>query len=210
MTSLSWRGRAVLPATLLVLASGLVVSTPAAVSASTGEMHQCRSDEINNGKVMRKITLTNRSFKMTHATRKRVPARTEFSREVALTKRDVVEASIKATASVKADAGAFFAKASVEAGLEVAGRGEKTQESTVRDTFVIRPARRQRVYVFYSGVDTFGFKVHRRKCDRAGQHDSFGKLNSFNSIDETGAVLCPHTRYRKGSISRQVTLRAGC
>ena len=206
----SRRRRPLVPAALLVLASGLVVATPATVVATTGEMHTCTHDEINNGKTMRSINLKHQAFKMTHATRKRIPARTEFSRAVAMTKRDVVEASIKATATVKAEAGAFFAKASVEAGLEVAGRYEHTTETTVTDTFRINPARRQRVYVFYSGVDTFAFKAHLRKCNRQGQQDYYGRLSSFNEIDETGAVLCPHSRYRKGSISYQVTTKAGC
>lgn len=200
--------------TLVVLVSALLGplslgGTPAAV-ATTGEMHTCTTPEIQNGKVMRAITLKHDAFAMTHAERKRIPARTEFSRSVTMETTKVIEASIKATATVKADAGAFFAKASVEAGLEVAGRYETTKKTSVSETFTIKPSKKRRVYVFYSGVDTFAFRAHKRVCNMGGQKDYFGKLSSFNEIRETGAVRCPHTRYKKGSIPYQVTLGAGC
>lgn len=197
---------------LALVATGLATlsigSPPAA--ATTGEMHTCTTPEIRNGKVMRTITLKHQAFAMTHAERKRIPKGTTFQQAVTMSKQRVVEASIKATATVKADAGAFFAKASVEAGIEVAGRFAQTTSTSVTETFTIHPSKKRRLYVFYSGVDTFAFRVHKRVCNMGGQKDYQGKLSSFNEIRETGAVRCPHTRYKKGSIPYQVTLGAGC
>jgi hypothetical protein len=160
-------------------------------------------------KVFRRITLTHKAFAMTHAERRRIPAGVDFSRSVTMAKQTVITASIKATATVKADAGAFFAKASVEAGLEVAAGGSRTTSDSITETFTIPRASRPRLYVFYTGVDTFAFQVHKRICSM-GQHDYYGRLHSFNEIKESGAVLCPHSRYRVGSTPYQITTRAGC
>ncbi|WP_148613584.1 hypothetical protein [Nocardioides rubriscoriae] len=173
-------------------------------------MHTCTSDEINNGKTMRSIDLLHQPFKMTHATRRRIPADVVFSHAVSMTKQNVVEASIKATAKVKAEAGAFFAKAEVEAGIELAGRYQHTSTTSVTDTFTLPASSKERVFVFYDGVDLFQMRAHLRTCDRSGQNDYYGNLTTFNPIDESGAVQCPHTRYRKGTISYQVSLGAGC
>lgn len=200
----------VLVALVTPLAGPLAVGSVAPAGATTGEMHRCTTGEIRDGKVMRAITLKRKAFSMTHAERKRVPKGTTFSQSVTMSKQRVIEASIKATATVKADAGAFFAKASVEAGIEVAGRYQSTTSTSVTETFTIHPSKKRRVFVFYSGVDTFAFKVHKRVCNLGGQKDYYGKLGSFNEIRETGAVRCPHSRYKKGSIPYQVTLGAGC
>lgn len=196
---------------LLVLVPTALVSTSTNAQAWTGHMRLCRMSDWDDGgsKVFRRIGLKHKAFTMTHAERRRIPARVDFSRSVTMIKQTVVEASIKATATVKADAGAFFAKASVEAGLEVAARGAKTTTESITETFTIPRARKARVYVFYTGVDTFAFRVHKRICSM-GQHDYYGTLRSFNRIKESGAVLCPHSRYRKGSIPYQVTVKAGC
>lgn len=197
--------------TLLVITTAGVVSTTSPAQASTGKMRLCRMSDWDNGgsKVFRQITLKHSAFQMTHAERRRIPANVEFSNSVTMSKQTLVEASIKATATVKADAGAFFAKASVEAGLEVAGKGSTTKTTSVTDTFTVPRAKKQRVFVFYSGVDTFRFQAHKRICSM-GQHDYYGTLSSFNSIPESGAVQCPHSRYKKGSIPYQVALGAGC
>jgi hypothetical protein len=202
------------PAAVLLALSLSVTSLfalPTAAQADTGKMRLCRMSDWDNGgsKVFRRIALKHTAFTMTHAERRRIPKGVGFSRQVTMAKQSVVTASIKATATVKADAGAFFAKASVEAGLEVAGSGSKTTSSSVTETFTVPKAKRDRLFVFYTGVDTFRFRVHKRVCSQ-GQHDYYGRLTSFNEIKESGAVLCPHSRYRKGSISYQVALKAGC
>jgi hypothetical protein len=201
---------AALSASSLTAAQPSTAASATAVSRSTGEMHTCTSDEINRSKAMRSVDLRHQPFVMTHATRRRIPAHTGFSHSVAMTKQTVVEASIKATAKVKAEAGAFFAKAEAEAGVEVAGRYQHTTTTTVTDTFTVASSPKPRLFVFYDGVDTFQMRVHLRLCNRAGQQDYYGDLTTFNPIDETGAVQCPHGRYRKGSIPYQVTLGAGC
>jgi len=202
---------AVLLTLALTLSATLVAVTTAPSTAATGKMRLCRMSDWDNGgsKTFRQITLKHSAFQMTHAERRRIPANVGFSREVTMTKQTVVHASIEATAQVKADAGAFFAKASVEAGLKVAGGGSSTTGSSITETFTVSEAKRDRLFVFYTGVDTFRFKVHKRVCAH-GQHDYFGTLRSYNNIKESGAVLCPHTRYKKGSIKYQVTFKAGC
>lgn len=194
---------------LAIAGSVLVLTSPA--QAATGKMRLCRMSDWDDGKskTFRQIKLKHTAFEMTHAERRRIPRGVGFSRQVTMTKQTVVTASIEASATVKADAGAFFAKASVEAGLRVAAEKADTGTRSITETFTVPKAKRDRLFVFYTGVDTFRFRVHKRVCAH-GQHDYYGTLGSFNSIKESGAVLCPHTRYRKGSIRYQVTLKAGC
>lgn len=195
----------------LLLAAASVVALPPSADATTGKMRLCRQSDWDDGgsRTFRQITLKHKAFVMTHAERRRIPAGVGFSRQVTMTKQTVVSASIKATTTVKADAGAFFAKASAEAGLEVAGSGSKTTTSSVTETFTVPEADQDRLFVFYTGVDTFAFRLHRRVCSM-GQHDNYGRLTSFNPIRESGAVRCPHSRYKPGSIPFQVATKAGC
>ena len=205
------RGAGAAVASLVLAAGGALLAPIApAAQATTGEMHMCTHDEINNGKVMRAITLKHRNFEMTHAERKRIPKGVDFDHSVTMTKMTVLKATISATATVKADAGAFFAKASVEASATVGGEGSHTTTESVTDTFHVPRAKRQRVFVFYAGNDYFAMRAHKRMCNRQGQQDYYGTLKTFNKVVETGAVLCPHTRYQQGTIPYQVTLGAGC
>lgn len=196
---------------LALLVPTALVSTSTSAQAATGYMRLCRMSDWDDGgsRVFRRISLKKQAFAMTHAERRRIPGGVAFSRQVTMSKQTVVEASIKASSTVSADAGAFFAKASVEASIEVAARGSKTSSESITETFTVPQAPRARVFVFYTGVDTFAFRVHKRICSM-GQHDYYGTLRSFNKIKESGAVLCPHTRYRRGSIPYQVTMNAGC
>jgi hypothetical protein len=204
------RGVGARMAALVLVAGAALVAPTTPAQATTGEMHMCTHDEINNGKVMRSITLEHRNFEMTHAERKRIPRGVSFDHSVTMAKVTVLKASFSATATVKADAGAFFAKASVEASATVGGEGSRTTSQSVTDTFHVPKAKRQRVYVFYAGNDYFRMRAHKRMCNRQGQQDYYGRLKTFNKVVETGAVLCPHSRYRQGSINYQVTLGAGC
>jgi hypothetical protein len=74
----------------------------------------------------------------------------------------------------------------------------------------VAAANRSRLFVFYSGNDFFRMRTHKRTCYRDGQNDYYGKLGTFNKISEAGAVRCPHTRYKQGTIPYQITLGAGC
>lgn len=205
------RGTLAQLAALAMVSVGALVATPVApAQATTGQMHMCTHDEINNGKVMRSITLKHRAFEMTHAERRRIPKGVAFEHSVTMAKVTVLKASFSATATVKADAGAFFAKASVEASATVGGEGSRTKSTSVTDTFSVPKAKRQRVFVFYSGNDYFRMRAHKRMCNRQGQQDYYGKLGTFNKVPESGAVLCPHSRYKAGSINYQVTTKAGC
>lgn len=201
----------VLAVMLSLLVPTALISTSSSAQAWTGHMRLCRLSDWDDGggKVFRRIALRRSAFAMTHAERRRIPAGVAFSRSVTMAKQTVIEASIKASTTVSADAGAFFAKASVEASVEVAAKGSKTTSESITETFSVPRARRDRVFVFYTGVDTFRFRVHKRICSM-GQHDYYGRLKSFNPITESGAVLCPHSRYRKGSIPYQITINAGC
>ena len=159
---------------------------------------------------MRAITLKHQAFKMTHAERKRIPAGVAWSRSVTMSTTTVIAASLEGSSTVKADAGAFFAKASVEATVKVAANGSRTSADSTTETFTVPKSTVDRVFVFYTGNDVFTFRAHKRLCNRQGQDDYYGDPNSWNVIDESGAVRCPHTRYRVGSIPYQVTLNAGC
>jgi hypothetical protein len=173
-------------------------------------MHTCTTPEIVNGKVMRRITLEHKKFALTHARLRLVPGGVGFSRSVTMKQIDVLEASIKASASIKSEAGAWFAKASVEASVEVAGRYQHTKETDVTEKYTITKAKRDRTFAFFEGNEFFTFKAHRRTCSRAGQHDSFGTLKSFGLVDVSGAVRCPHARYKAGSLRYQIALHSGC
>jgi len=210
MTRVSRGITARLAALTMVSVGCLFVAPAPGAQATTGEMHLCTHDEINNGKIMRTVSLQHREFDVTHADRKRIPRGVNFRHSVTMTKVTVLHASISGTATVKADAGAFFAKASAEASVTVAGGGSHTSTESVTDEFDVPKAKRERVFAFYTGNDYFRMRVHKRQCGRDGQHDSYGTLKTFNKVVESGAVLCPHTRYRQGSIDYQVTMAAGC
>jgi len=199
-----------LAALVLVAAGGLFLQPAPAAQATTGEMHMCTHPEISNGKVMRAVTLKHREFEMTHAERKRIPRGVAFRHSVTMGKVTVLKATFSATATVKADAGAFFAKASAEASATVGGEGSRTTSESVTDEFDVPKANHQRLFVFYSGNDYFRMRTHKRLCNRQGQQDYYGTLKTFNKVPESGAVLCPHSRYKQGSINYQVTTRAGC
>ncbi|WP_193611189.1 hypothetical protein [Nocardioides lijunqiniae] len=209
MKTLSGLAAAMLTLALAVV--GNVVATTAPAQAATGAMRPCRISDWDGGKskTFRQITLKKSRFGMTHAVRRRIPAGVGFTRKVELTKIDVLSASLEASATVKADAGAFFAKASVEAGVKVGAAGSKTTSKSVTETFDVASAKRDRLFVFYAGYQTFGFRAHKRICNH-GQHDSYGQLRSFDVIDESGAVLCPASRYKKGSVKYQIARKGGC
>ena len=118
----------------------------------------------------------------------RIPAGVAFRREVTMQKMTVLKAMFEASATVSADAGAFFAKASAEASVKVGGEGSRTTTETVTETFSVPKAKVDRVFVFYTGNDYFRMRTHRRTCNRGGQDDYFGRLRSFNVIKENGAV----------------------
>ena len=95
-------------------------------------------------------------------------------------------------------------------GLEVAGRDEETTSTSVTETFTIHPSKKRRLFVFYSGVDTFALPgATSGSATSAARRTTTASSSSFNEIRETGAVRCPHTRYKEGSIPYQVTLSAG-
>ena len=208
-------------AALTVVATGLITgltttavpavavpTTPAA--AATAAMPHCTSSEIDQGAVKRAVQLRDRNFSVTHSVRKRVARGTEFSRTITLSSTDRVTASISGTTTVKADAGAFFAKASAEASVTLAGDKEKTTTSTLEERFTIPAKPRDRLFVFYDGVAVYKFRVHKRVCNRGGEQDYFGRLRSWEKTYESGNVLCPHTRYRTNSPKYQIALAGGC
>jgi hypothetical protein len=198
----------------LIVSSLVVALSPACVPvsahASTGQMHTCTSDEISNGKVMRQITLANKQFGLTHAHLRRIPRGVKFKRTVTMETTNVLSASIKASTTIKAEENAWFEKASVEASVEVGGAGSHTTKTTVSEQFTVPKARHDRMFAFFDGNEYYSFRMHRRKCSRAGQQDSYGKLKSFSKVDESGAVLCPHSRYKSGSQKYQIALHSGC
>lgn len=211
-------GLAVVLATLTAVtlpSAGVLPSAEAAPAASraagtSARMPHCNHDQIENGAVMREVQLRDRDFRVTHSVRKRVARGTEFSRTVTMGGTDQVTASISGTTTVKADAGAFFAKASAEASVTLAGNKQKTTNESLEERFTIPPKPRDRLFVFYEGVAVYAFKAHKRVCNRGGERDYFGKLRSWEKTYESGNVLCPHSRYRTGSPKYQIALSGGC
>lgn len=204
------RSHAIALSSLLLALSPLALPAAPAAQAATGAMHHCTTDEINNGKVMRQIRLKHKRFGLTHARIKLIPAGVSFSQKVTLKKIDMLEASLKASASIKSEAGAWFAKASVEASVEVAGRYQHTSETSITETYTIPKASHDRSFAFFDGHESFTFGAHRRTCSRAGERDSYGTLKSFGLVDVSGAVRCPHSRYRSGTLKYTIALHSGC
>jgi hypothetical protein len=170
----------------------------------------CTHDDMDNGKVRRSAKIVDRDFVVTHSARKRIARGTEFSRTVTMGVTDRVSASISGTTSVKADAGAFFAKASAEASVTLAGNKEKTTSESVEERFTIPPKNKDRLFVFYEGVATYRFKVAKQVCHRGGESIYRGKLKSWGKTYENGNVLCPHSRYRTNSPKYQIAVAGGC
>ena len=208
--------RALVPAGLAALALPVALLVPAAdaapgrAGAAAARMPHCTSQQIDQGAVMREVQLRDRDFRVTHSVRKRVARGTEFSRTLTMGSTDQVTASISGTTTVKADAGAFFAKASAEASVTLAGNKQKTTTESLEERFTIPAKPKDRLFVFYEGVATYAFKAHKRVCNRGGEQDYFGRLKSFEKTYESGNVLCPHGRYRKGSPKYQIALAGGC
>jgi len=209
-TLLGTRRLCALTLSALVVALAPVVAAPGAATASTGEMHQCTTPEIRNGKTMRRITLRHQEFRLTHAELRRIPRGVRFSRKVTMTKVTVLSASIRAAATIKAEENAWFEKASVEASVSVAGSGRHTSKTSVTEKFMIPESRHDREFAFFEGRKDFAFQLHKRTCHLDGQKDFFGKLQSFSNVPESGAVLCPRSRYKQGSEKFQIALQSGC
>lgn len=197
--------------TSLLVPGAVAPAGSAPASADTqARMRHCTTREIANGKVMREVQLRDRNFTVTHSVRKRIARGTEFSRTVTMGSTDQVTASISGTTSVKADAGAFFAKASAEASVTLAGNKQKTTTESLEERFTIPPKAKDRLFVFYEGVAVYAFRAHKRVCSRAGERDFYGKLKSWEKTYESGNVLCPRSRYAKNSPKWQIALAGGC
>ena len=59
-------------------------------------------------------------------------------------------------------------------------------------------------------MQTYRFQAHKRVCNRGGEKDYSGSLSSWDTSYEDGNVLCPHARYRSGSLKYQIALSGGC
>lgn len=192
---------------LLMVHSGTAQAAPAPTARA---MRHCTTPEINNGKVMREVQLRDRDFKVTHSVRRRIARGTEFSRTVTMGSTNQVTASISGTTTVKADAGAFFAKASAEASVTLAGNRQKTTTDSLEEKFTIHATKRDRLFVFYEGVATYRFRAHKRVCNRGGEKDYYGRLSSWDKTYESGNVLCPHSRYSAGTTRYKIAVAGGC
>lgn len=157
---------------------------------------------------MRRIVLTYQQFGLTHAHLRRIPRGVTFKRTVTLETTNVLSASISASTTVKAEENAWFEKASVEATVRVGGAGSHTKKSSVSEQFTIAATKHDREFAFFDGNQSFAFKLHRRQCSRSGQKDSYGRLKSFSASTRAGAVLCPHSRYKRGSQKYQIALHS--
>jgi hypothetical protein len=213
MTDLTSRRPARAGIALATVAALFSLPAPAHADRTVPEsraMPHCSSNSIDDGKVMRDVQILDRGFQVTHSVRKRIARGTEFSRTITLGSTNQVTASISGTTTIKADAGAFFAKASAEASVTLAGNKQKTTTESLEERFTIPPKNKDRLFVFYDGVATYRFRAHKRVCNRGGEQDSFGKLSSWDKTYENGNVLCPHTLYRTNSPKFQIAVAGGC
>jgi hypothetical protein len=80
----------------------------------------------------------------------------------------------------------------------------------VTEKFTVPASRHDREFAFFEGNEDFAFRLHKRTCHLDGQKDYRGRLHSFSRVDESGAVLCPHSRYKSGSEKYQIALHSGC
>jgi len=96
-------------------------------------------------------------------------------------------------------------------GVGVGGRQRPhTSKTSVTEKFTIPESRHDREFAFFEGRKDFAFQLHKRTCHLNGQKDFFGKLKSFSNVPESGAVLCPRSRYKQGSEKFQIALQSGC
>lgn len=206
----SGRRRAAALLLALVTSTTTLVGVSSAPTATAAPLPPCRAQDMPNGKVYRAVQLRDRTFEVTHAARKRVAAGTTYSNSTTMTKVKQLTASLKIAQKTSAEADIFVGKASAELGFELATVGSATSTKSVTETFAIGESARDRLFVFYSGRADFAFRTARRVCQQGQVTDTYGSLRSHSKVDESGFVLCPHTRYRAGTVKRQVALAGGC
>jgi hypothetical protein len=211
-TSTPLRNRAAAAAVTLATTAVLLPGVAAHATTAPAErtMPSCSQADMDRGTVRREARLFNRDFKVTHSARKRISRGTEFSQTVTMSSTNQVSASISGTTTVKADAGAFFAKASAEASVTLAGNKQKTTTDSLEERFTIPATDRDRLFVFYEGVATYRFRLVKQVCSRTGETLHRGKLTSWDKTYENGNVLCPHTRYPADSPRWQIAVAGGC
>jgi hypothetical protein len=118
-----------------------------------------------------------------------------------------VSAGVKTTA----EANTFFAKASAEVSVNVAGDNEHTTSQSVTDHYTIPAKPYARNFVFYDGVKYFNLTWHRRHCGLPyGSITKTGDLRTYNRAEFGGNVLCPHSRYKRGSEPYVASIAGGC
>lgn len=208
---------ALLSIAVLVSSFGLTSTLPAAGAASTTENSATRSaarpclmSEMEKGKVLRFVSTSNRKFLLTHAVLRRVARGTTFSRAVTLSNVRTLKSSISGTATVKAEGGIWAAKVSAEVSATVAKDKSSTTSSSITESYTIPATSKDRVFVFYSGRTTYRMSLLRRYCHHGGQTDTRGTFNTYRTVDDSGNVLCPRSRYGKNTIRYQIALQGGC
>ncbi len=194
------------PLTVAATASEAVQVVEAATAS-----RQCTVQDSQNGVTHRWVTLDHKKNVITHAVKRRIEKNTRFDRSVTKTTTTVVRAEMTASSTVKAEAGAFFAKASAELSVSVAVGGEHTSSQSVSDHYTIPAKRHARNFVFYDGVKFFDMTWHRRHCGLPyGSITKHGDLKTYNRAEFGGSVLCPHSRYKRGSEPYTAALAGGC
>jgi hypothetical protein len=204
--------------TAMVCAFGLAGASIATAPASSAApvplaagRHQCSFQDSQNGKTYRWVTLDHKRNVITHAVKRRVEKGTIFDRSVTKSTTTVVRASVSAGVRSSAEANTFFAKASIELSVNVASDHEHTTSQSVTDHYTIPAKPHARNFVFYDGVKYFNLTWHRRHCGLPyGSITRSGDLRTYNRAEFGGNVLCPHSRYKRGSEPYVATIAGGC
>jgi hypothetical protein len=199
------RGQAMVAS--LTLASGLlapVVMAPAAHASVASECHgQDRS--------YRSIYGVTKKFTLTHSNIRDVPAHASLHRSVSISLTNVLKATSNFHSEMGGSASWAFAKLEAKVGLDLASEGSHTKTTTTTEQMNIEPSSHSRAFAFFEGRQLVQARWRVLTCSRAPGHGTLktGPLKSYSG-ERGGAILCGHSRYKKGSFKYLVTLQAGC
>jgi len=173
--------------------------------------HQCHGTPDGSQPVYRWVTLVDQRNVVTHAELVYIAAHTDFDQGVSMETTDVVSAEASASASVHASAGVWLAKAETTVSASLKVFGSHTTRKTVDHHFTVHASKHRKRMAFFEGVRFFKLQWHYRNCNaRPSPYYRHGRLSSYSAAPAYGNALCPHSRYKRGSMLYTATLAAGC
>lgn len=177
-------------------------------AADAASVSQCTGqDKV----ILKRVVGLKRSFQATHLLIVNLAANTSYSQSTTLDESQQLTASTNMESSVGIEAGWAFAKIHADVSVSVATEGSTTSAKSETRTISIRATKKRHRYIAYSGNTYFQARWHVIDCSRAPGHgvDKMGPIHTFGA-EEVGTVMCPRTRYKKGSEDFQIALQGGC